>query len=563
MTESVRYRYYALYAVLILIGALVAVQLFRLQILEQPDWESLRARMATRTTTLPAQRGRIWDRNGSLLADNVARYQVMADPRTVDINKVVEKLSPVLNTPAGDLRAKLADQSQLTLLSTRLPLSTGEQIRSLGLWAVYAEPYWQRAYPEHQLLAHVLGFVNANGEGYYGVEGNYDGLLRGRQQVVEVKKDGLDQPSPFEMSATQEPRTGVDLVLTIDRTFQALAEAELSRGMAETGSKSGTIIVMDPRTGAVLAMASAPAYDPNNYTDTETRRFVNPAVSTPYEPGSTFKIVTMAAALQEGRVTPETTYNDTACIEVGGLPICNWDRKAHGTTTMIDLLAQSLNVGAAKLATQMGGQTFYRYVQAFGIGRPTGVDLQGEAEGSLRVPGDLDWHDSDLATNSFGQGLSATPMQVISAVSAVANQGVRMRPYVVAKKVDGQQVMTAAPTSLGRAVSAQTARTLTDMLEQAMAREASPALVPGYRIAGKSGTAQIPIAGGYDDPWTIGSFVGWGPVSDPRIIVLVKLDRPTSSPYGGQTAGPVFSRLAARLFVLMGVPPDKSLASTK
>jgi cell division protein FtsI/penicillin-binding protein 2 len=229
---------------------------------------------------------------------------------------------------------------------------------------------------------------------------------------------------------------------------------------------------------------------------------------------------------------------------------------------MIDLLANSLNVGAAMLATQMGGQTFYRYVQAFGIGRPTGIDLQGEASGSLRVPGDLDWHESDLATNSFGQGLSTTPLQLISAVAAVANDGVQMRPFVVAQKVDGPgQVLTAKPIPLGRVISAQTARTLTGMLEQAVLRENSAARVPGYRIAGKTGTAQIPIPGGYDDPWTIASFVGYGPASNPRLIILVKLDRPTSSPYGGQTASPVFARLASRMFVLMGVPPDEARAS--
>jgi cell division protein FtsI/penicillin-binding protein 2 len=226
----------------------------------------------------------------------------------------------------------------------------------------------------------------------------------------------------------------------------------------------------------------------------------------------------------------------------------------------VDLLAYSLNVGAATLSTQMGGQTFYRYVQAFGIGQPTGIDLQGEAKGNLRMPDDLDWHESDLGTNSFGQGVSVTPIQMISAVAAVANEGVLMRPYVVAQMIDGNQVMTAKPTTTGRAISAQTAHTLAGMLEKAIAREL-PIKVPGYRIAGKTGTAQIPIPGGYDDPWTIASFVGWGPVSDPRLIILVKLDRPTSSPYGGQTAAPVFARLASRMFVLMGVPPDEALAS--
>jgi cell division protein FtsI/penicillin-binding protein 2 len=562
MSERSRRRLYVLCGVLVIVVAILVGQLVRLQVFEQKQWEDEGNLIRSRTLTLTAQRGRIWDRNGDLLADNVARYQVTADPGPVNINKAVEQLAPLLDIPPNEMRAKLAGARQQVMLATKLPRTTGEAVRNLDLWAVYATPYWQRSYPEHQLLSQVLGFVNAQGQGYYGVEGQYDTMLRGRQEVVQGSHDAYAQPSPFDPAQPDEPRSGVDLVLTIDRTMQALAEAELARALSETGAKSGTIIAMDPRTGAILAMTSLPTFDPNNYTETPTSRFVNSAVSTPYEPGSTFKVLTMAAALQEGRVTPDTVYNDTAWIEVGGQVIRNWDRKGHGPSTMIDLLANSLNVGAAMLATQMGGQTFYRYVQAFGIGRPTGIDLQGEASGSLRVPGDLDWHESDLATNSFGQGLSTTPLQLISAVAAVANDGVQMRPYVVAQKVDGPgQVLTAKPIPLGRVISAQTARTLTGMLEQAVLRENSAAHVPGYRIAGKTGTAQIPIPGGYDDPWTIASFVGYGPASNPRLIILVKLDRPTSSPYGGQTASPVFARLASRMFVLMGIPPDEAMAS--
>ena len=561
MSERTRRRLYSLYVVLAFIGAIIAAQLVRLQVLEQANWEEDRKANVTRTTTVKAPRGRIWDRSGNLLADNITRYQVTADSQNVNIKIAVEQLAPLLNVPPGELRAKLATLGEPALLATRLPLALGEAVGKLELWAVYSTPYWQRTYPERQLLSHVIGFVNAQGTGYYGVEGHYDSLLRGNQRVMEEKRDAYAEPLPFDMARLDEPRPGADLVLTVDRTFQALTEAELARALSETGARSGTIIVMDPRTGAILAMASLPAYDPNNFIETPTEQFINPAVSAPYEPGSTFKIVTMAAALEEKRVKPESVYNDTACIEIGGLPICNWDRKAHGTTSMIDLLALSLNVGSARLATQMGGQTFYRYVQAFGIGRPTGVDLQGEAPGKLRTPGDLDWHESDLGTHSFGQGLSVTPIQLISAVSAVANDGIQMRPFVVAQKIEGKQVLTAKPTQLGRVISAQTARTLTSMLEQAMEREASTAKVPGYRIAGKTSTAQIPIPGGYDDRWTIASFVGWGPVSDPKLIILVKLDRPTTSPYGGQTAAPVFSRLAARMFILMGVPPDRVQAS--
>jgi cell division protein FtsI/penicillin-binding protein 2 len=561
MSDYVRYRLMVLAAVLTLVVVPIVVQLVRLQVVQHTFYEDLSKLIMGRTETVTAPRGRIWDRSGHLLADNVSRYQVTADPGSVNLDNVVKKLAPMLNLPPGDLRATLASAQQQVMLGTALPLTTGRAIRDLNLWAVYSTPYWQRTYPEHQLLSQVLGFVNAKGEGYYGVEGIYDSVLRGHKKVWETTQDAWFQPSPFDPAYPDSPRPGIDLVLTIDRTFQALTEAELQRALTETGSKSGTIIVMDPRTGAILAMASLPSFDPNNYVTTPKDRFVNPAVSGTYEPGSVFKVLTMAAALQEKLVTPDSQYNDTACLEVGGLSVCNWDRKAHGTTNMVDLLAHSLNVGAATLSTRMGGQTFYKYVQAFGIGQTTGIDLQFEEAGSLRMPGDLDWHASDLGTNAFGQGLSVTPIQMIAAVAAVANDGVLMRPYVVAQKIDGGQVLTAKPAPNGRAISAQVAHTLSGMLEQAVERESSPARVPGYRIAGKTGTAQIPIAGGYDDPWTIASFVGWGPVSDPRLIILVKLDRSTSSMWGAETAAPVFSRLASRLFVLMGIPPDNARAA--
>jgi cell division protein FtsI (penicillin-binding protein 3) len=559
MSDQTRHRLIALSVVLALLGATIVVQLVRLQVVEYQQYKGQVEKEEQRTETVVPPRGRIWDRSGNLLADNVARFQVTADVG-VDINEAVSRLAPVLNIPPGEMRAKLAGAQHQVLLATDLPMTTGKAVLKLDVGKVSSIPYWRRAYPERQLAGHVLGFVNAQRKAYYGVEQSYDALLGGRQEVMRASQAAWFEPSSSNPLYLQGPRPGVDLVLTIDRTFQALAEAELERALSETGAKSGTIIMMDPRTGAILAMANAPAFDPNNYPATPPDRFVNPAVSELYEPGSVFKILTMAAALQEGRVTPDTTYNDTACIEIGGWPICNWDRKAHGTSTMVDLLAHSLNVGAARLSTQMGGQTFYRYVQAFGIGTVTGVDLQGEEAGKLRTPSDLTWHESDLGTNAFGQGLSVTPIQMLTAVAAVANDGVLMRPHVVEQMIDGDQVMSAKPTPIGRPISTQVARTLTGMLEKAIQRELQ-LNVPGYRIAGKTGTAQIPIPGGYDDPWTIASFVGWGPVSDPRLVILVKLDRPTSSPYGGQTAAPVFARLASRMFMLMGVPPDEARAS--
>ena len=356
-------------------------------------------------------------------------------------------------------------------------------------------------------------------------------------------------------------KPGTDLILTIDRTAQAIAEEELARGLKDTGAKSGSIIVMNPRNGDILAMASAPSYDPNAYADLvndKSDQFVDPAISSNYEPGSVFKIITLAAALDLGTVTPETTYLDTQYIEVGGRLLWNWDRQGHGVVNMIEMMAKSLNVGAATLSTRMGQQNFYRYLRAFGVGRPTGIDLQGEAAGLLRTrdTDPADWSEADLGTNAFGQGLAMTPIQLVTAVAAVANDGLMVQPHVVKQIVDGDKVTTAQVVKVGRPITERTAHTLTDVLVQAVEQEVKFAQVPGYRIAGKTGTAQIPIAGGYDDPWTIASFIGYGPASNPQLIILVKLDRPTSSPYGSATAAPVFQRVATRLFALFGIQPD-------
>lgn len=367
------------------------------------------------------------------------------------------------------------------------------------------------------------------------------------------------QPLPLEERGTNLPAPGERLELTLDVGMQAVVVEELARGMQEFGAEKGIAIVMDPRTGAILAMADLPSYDPHRYQEVlgDEQRLVNDAISLPYEPGSVFKCVTVAAALDSGTVLPGTTYWDSGSIECGGVVVYNWDRRAYGQQDIAGILIRSLNVGATWLTCrQMGADVFYRYVRAFGFGRPTGVDLEGEIGGEVHFPTDLDWHDAYLATNGFGQGIGVTPLQMVSAVAAIANEGRLMRPYLVARRVrpDGT-VLERGPAERGRPISPSTARILTDMLVRVVEEGVPLAQVPGYRVAGKTGTAQIPVPGGYSDE-TIASFVGFGPVPDPRLVILVRLDRPTVSPWGSQTASVVFSRMAARLFPMVGVAPE-------
>jgi cell division protein FtsI/penicillin-binding protein 2 len=371
--------------------------------------------------------------------------------------------------------------------------------------------------------------------------------------------DSVGDLVPWEVVPVVLPQPGATLELTLDRTVQAIAEEELARSVQEYRAQGGTIIVMDPRTFGILASASWPEYDPGRYRDFIGAEvpFEDPAISQQYEPGSVFKIVTVAAALEAGIATPETTYYDHGYIEVGGQRIENASHDAYGEQSVADILIESLNVGAAWLAVQTGPETFYRYVQAFGIGQRTGVDLAGEVEGRLWLPNDYEhWYASSLGVNAFGQAVAVTPLQMATAVATVANDGVRLQPYIVEQRLtfDGT-VSTQQPVVEGQVISPEAAHTLTEMLVRTVEEGVPQARVEGYRVAGKTGTAQIPVPGGYARDDTITSFVGFGPVPDPQMLILVKLDRPQTSTWASHTAAPTFRRLASRLFPVLGIPP--------
>jgi cell division protein FtsI/penicillin-binding protein 2 len=318
---------------------------------------------------------------------------------------------------------------------------------------------------------------------------------------------------------------------------------------------------MNPQNGEIMAMASTPRMDLNNFQNYgviyNNASEYNRATGMPYEPGSVMKIFTMAAALDTGLVTPDTTYLDTGEIQIGGVTIKNWDEKAWGLQNMVGCLQHSLNVCMTWLATQLGPQNFYGYLNRFGFGSLTGMDMAGEAAGRLKIPGDADWYPVDLGTNSFGQGVSATPLQIIAGASAIANQGHMVTPHVLyAMLRDGHQFNVPSQYA-GSPIKAETAATLTGMLATSLENEASAALLPGYRVAGKTGTAQIPTPYGfYDSSQTNASFIGWGPVDDPQFMIYVWIERPTTSIWGSETAAPVFSEVAQKTVILLNIPPD-------
>jgi cell division protein FtsI/penicillin-binding protein 2 len=558
---------------LLIVGQMVRIQINPEQIRkfkEKSDAWALEPRLVT-----PA-RGQIYDRWGNLLAGSRTVFEVgvelqrVRNPQTIaltlktvldaDYDKVFTAASMEPSDQA--VYAVLADNvpqdriDDLTFVMEQMADAYGDtQVDGApSLRGLVYKPHLGRIYPENTLASNVLGFVSREGQGYFGVEERFNDLLAGKPKIVMVPKDpNLARERP-------EVPAGASLVLTLDRAIQRSMEKIIDGAIANTGAASGTLVVMEPQTGEILAVATTPRLNPNEfwqYPDlfSDETPF-NRALSQAYEPGSVFKVLTMAAALDAGAVAPGTVFVDTGTIEVGGVRIHNWDMGAWGPQDMQGCMQHSLNVCLAWVATQIGATDLYRYLQAFGIGHTTGVDMAGEAPGRLKIPGDSDWYAADLGTNSFGQGVSATAIQMAAAVSAIANDGKMMAPHIVRSVVNEGYQHDIEQRVLGMPIKAETAHTLTEMLALSLETESSDALVTGYRVAGKTGTAEIPTPFGYTTNQTNASFVGWGPVDDPQFLVYVWLEKPVTSPWGSIVAAPVFRRAVEDLVVLLNLPPD-------
>ncbi len=534
------------FAAIIVIGRLVAFQVVNAQ-----HWVKEGEKVNTFRFDVQPDRGIIYDRHGAVLAGNSADYQIGVSPNLVsEKEELATALAPILQVPRHELLEALYSTHPFVLLSDRLSADIAEAVRALPFDGVQIDPLPRRTYPQSELMCHIMGFVDYNMNGVSGVEGYYNTELAG-----EAVSDWRSI-SPLTPQTGIMAREGADLVLTIDRSVQYTVEQHLQQALLDHGAQAGTIIVMDVRTGAILAMASTPCFDPNRFYEAPQGAFLNPATSKQYEPGSVIKLITMAAALDSGTVTPQSTYYDAGVIEVGGHLTYNWDLSAPGTTDMQNLLTRSLNVGSATIATWMGAETYYNYMERFNFGRPTGIDLSSEAGGTVHRPGSEFWTESFLATNSYGQGIAVTPLQMITAIASLANDGYLMKPYVVQEIRREGEVTPHNPIVLSRPVTPETAHLVSAMAVNVVNDGARLAQLDAYTVAGKTGTAQIPENGVYLSDASIGSFIGWLPADQPEIIVLVKLDRPTSEPWGSLTAAPVFAELAKELVVMLSIPPD-------
>ena len=561
------WRYLSIAIIMATMGIAILVQIVRVQgsqevagVIDQGDfvWKDFYP-----------PRGEIYDRNGHLLAGNKTVYEIGLDLTAnpdmptvmlalqmsgIDLNEVNYRISQEPPTAKYITLADFISANKAELLINLQKKAHGDPTGK-NLDAIFFKAHFARSYPENDLASNVLGFVTQDNHGYLGIEEKYDNILAGLPVRMLVPAD------PRRVTEYPNIPPGQTIILTIDREIQASIEQILDQALKSTGASSGTIVVMDPKTGDILAMSSTPRMNLNDYQNISTifpgETPFNRAISQAYEPGSVVKILTMAGALDSSIVKPDTVYFDPGFIVVGGHRIEDWNGQPWGYQDMTGCLANSLNDCLAWVATQMGNDLFYSYMQRFGLGHATGIDLAQETTGRLKLPGDSDWSPMELGTNAFGQGMSATPLQMVMAASALANNGQMVYPQVLYAQIqDGKQIDTKTQI-VGTPISSNTAHTISDMLANALESESSGALIPGYRIAGKTGTAQVPLpTGGYDQINVNASFIGWGPLDDPRFIVYIWLEKPQSNKAASVVVAPIFKQVVETLIVSLDIPDD-------
>jgi cell division protein FtsI/penicillin-binding protein 2 len=561
------WRFLTVASIMVMLGVGILTQIIRVQ--GSPEVAGVIDRGNLVWKDFYPPRGEIYDRNGNILAGNKTVYEVDLDLTVnpdmptvklalkmsgIDLAEVEYRISQEPTTAKFITLADFVSADKAELL-INLQKKAHSDPTGKNLDAIYFKAHFARNYPENDLASNLLGFVAQDNHGYLGIEEKYDNILAGIPARLLVPAD------PRRVIEYPNIPSGQTIVLTIDREIQASIEQILDQALTNTSAASGTIVVMDPHTGEILAMSSTPRMNLNEYMSVGSiypgETPFDRAVSQAYEPGSVLKILTMAGALDSNTVQPDTVFFDPGYIVVGGHRIEDWNRLPWGYQDMTGCLANSLNVCLAHISTLMGNDLFYSYMQRFGLGHATGIDLAQETTGHLKLPGDSDWYPVDLGTNAFGQGVSATPIQMVMAASALANDGKMVYPHVLYAQIqDGKQINTKTQV-VGTPISAATAKTETNMLANALEIESSAALISGYRIAGKTGTAQVPLPTGGYDPYNINaSFIGWGPVDDPRFIVYVWLEKPQSNRAASVVAAPIFKQVVEKLIVLMNIPPD-------
>ncbi|MBU1032068.1 penicillin-binding protein 2 [Patescibacteria group bacterium] len=549
----------------------IILRLFYWQIIKAPLLQSQAEFQYFTDIKIEATRGNIFFSDGSPVASSNPSFTLYGLPKTIKSDEILNYsyllakiLSPSLeeiDAAAKNIIDKLSQDLYWVRLANNVSVEQKKQIDELNITGIGFEQGTTRFYPEGSSSAHLLGFVGYDEKGlkkgYFGLEGFYDGELKGISGLVRHEKDALGLPILIGNFSTNEAKKGKDLVLSIDRSVQFIAEEELKAGIEKYGARVGSVVIMDPKSGDILALASFPNYDPSRYFSFPKEYFKNSVVADQYEPGSTFKVLVMAAAINEDVVKPDTKCDIcSGPISVGGFSIRTWNNKYFPQTSMKDVIIHSDNTGMVFVGRQLGLDKFYSYLENFGFGRLTNIDLQDESSPEIRSKNN--WREIDLATASFGQGIAVTPIQMIRAVAAIANGGNLMESHIVREIKDENSTFEIKPKIIRQVIKDSTAEIIKEMMVAAVEEgEARFTKTKGFKVAGKTGTAQIPVAGHYDADKTIASFVGFAPADNPKFVMLVRYDEPSSSIFGSETAAPTFFEIAKQLFIYYNIAPSE------
>lgn len=554
---------------LILLSALAVLtgRLAWLQIIDGKLWSERGREQLQESRSLQTPRGSIYDRNGKELAISHMAKSLYANPREVqDPDGLAKKLAPLLNEPEAKLRDLLKVKRAFIWLKRTLEPAeytrvaefiTKEKLRGLE----FLEES-RRVYPNDQLASHILGFVGTDDKGLTGIEIGMDSTLKGLTHKQILDTDSKGTPIFQSIYAFTKPKPGHSIHLTIDSAIQFAVEQALDNSLARTKAQAATMIVMNPKTGEILAMASRPAYNPNVFGRYPEQTWRNRAISGIYEPGSTFKSLVAAAALQEKVVTAKEMFYDTGAFDVGGRTIKNWDGGSYGKMPFSDIIKYSINTGFAEVAQRMGGSRMLKYSEAFGFGKATGIELPGEETGILLNPKSM--QPSDVATMGIGQAVAVTPLQLLTAVSSLANDGKLLKPHIIKEIRDGDGLLVSfsAPELVRQVIAPDVANEMVGLMEKVLTEGGGKrANIEGYRFAGKTGTAERlrDDGAGYDPGRYIASFVGFGPLEDIQLAGLVVIDSPRGLYYGGEIAAPVFAEAMTQIVRIMGLRPTKDL----
>ncbi len=559
-------RGFGLLAVLIMVAGVLVLRLFFLQIVDTSDLEAKNLSQVQVDRKLQSPRGTIYDRHGSPLAMSVVTKSLYADPQMLKKNPedIAELVAPYVSISKEAIVENLKEDTAFVWLDRMMEPDKSKAVEKIiedekleGLNFVEES---KRYYPNGNLAAQVLGFVGTEDKGLDGLEMVLDDELKGGLTKEVVATDRKGNAIFGSVLAQYLPDKGKSVTLTIDATVQFIAERALEQAMVDTKPAHASVIVMDPKTGEILAMANRPTYDPNHYDKGKEQDFKNIAVTNLYEPGSTFKPIIASAALASGKWTVDTVYNDTGSIMASGHVMQNWNGEGYGKVRLLEILKFSINTGMARLGLTTGPEILSEYVHKYGFGQPTGIELPGEGEGLLFNPEEM--ADIDTASMSIGQGIAVTPLQMVRAFGAIANGGILMKPHIVKayNNPDGTVASETQTESQGQAIPENVASTIVDILEKEVSEGGgNKAMVEGYHFGGKTGTAQKLNTeyGGYLDGRYIASFIGFGPVEDPKFVVLVAIDDPSNgSIYGGQIAAPVFKDIMSQLVRYYQISPS-------